>query len=123
MAPAGSLAVAAAAAPPHHGARATRTSSVVIEWTARERIDATTVVEREHALVTEVPDDDPAAAMARDRHTRRLQRAGRDYSATSQVSIQASTGSFDVAIALDVELDGPPHHSRRWHEVIARGLL
>lgn len=101
----------------------TRTSSVRIEWTARDRIDNTTLVDREYALVTDVPDDDPATARARGRHTSRLHRGGRCYAATSEVSIQASEESFDVAIALDVELDGRLYHSRRWHEVIPRELL
>ena len=78
-----------------------------------DRLDARSVVEREHSLVTTVNEDDPAAASVRGRHTSRLTRGDICYAATSNVSIQASEHRFDVAIALDVEINGRLHFSRR----------
>jgi predicted acyl esterase len=101
----------------------TRTATVTIEWESRSRGGESTVVERRYELVTEVRDDDPAAARARGRHVSRLHRGGRIYAATSEVSIEASESSFDVVIALDVEVDDRMHHQRRWHEIIGRELL
>jgi putative CocE/NonD family hydrolase len=101
----------------------TRASTVEIEWQSRERVDAWTVIEREYSLRATVREDDPARASARGRHTSRVLRGERCYSASSDVSIQAAERRFDVAIALDVALDGNLHGSRRWVEAIPRNLL
>ena len=87
------------------------------------RIDATTVVSREHELRTHVDADNPARATAYGRHSSTIRRPGSETTAISTIMIEGSKSQFHVTINLEIRVNGLQHHTRQWVQSIPRNLL
>jgi hypothetical protein len=90
---------------------------------ATERINETTVVDREYELNSLADADAPARTSALGRHTTRIRRPNASTEATSSVHIQGTATHFHVTVDLAVWVDGLLHHSRQWTESVPRQLL
>jgi predicted acyl esterase len=98
-------------------------SRVRIEDVREERINETTVVRRENALVAEVDAANPAGASAHGRHVSRIARPTQVTEGRSDVFVQASPTHFHVTIDLELEVNGSRHFAKHWVESIERELL
>lgn len=101
----------------------TRRARVHLVEDLRDRINATTTIERHYELWTEVDADDPAGAHARGLHRSTIHRLNTSTTATSAVAIQATASHLHVTIDLEVSIDGALHHHDAWVESIPRRLL
>jgi uncharacterized protein len=98
-------------------------SQVRIADTEDERINDTTLVQRESSLVADADPADPANASARGRHLSRIARPNSVVEGTSDIVIQGSATHFHVTIELELRMNGTLHHSKRWVESLPRILL
>jgi predicted acyl esterase len=98
-------------------------STVRIQDGSDQRIDDTTLVRREYTMTASVDPADPAGASARGRHVSRITRPTVVFEGSSDVSIQASSTHFHVAIDLELRVNETLHHSKRWVESVPRVLL
>jgi uncharacterized protein len=96
---------------------------VRIRERSEERINETTVVAREYALVALVNPADPADASAHGRHVSRIRRPNSETIGRSDVLVDASPTHFHVTIDLALEVNDAPHLTRRWVESVPRELL
>jgi len=98
-------------------------ASVVVAAVTRHRTPDGTLVERDCGCSAEVDPGDPAHATARGWHRCRSTQDGRTTSARADVTVASTADTFDVAIDLEVTVDGAIHATRQWRESIPRRLL
>ena len=87
------------------------------------RISPMTVFKRVSSGLFSVAPDDPAHASGTGRHVSRLVSPGMEIVSESNISIQASTTTFQIVISLLVTVNGTSIHHRRWIESVPRHLL
>ena len=80
-------------------------------------------IERDCGCVCEVDPANPAQVTARGWHACRSTYAGGTTAARADIEIASTADAFDVAIDLEVTVDGTVHATRRWVESIPRNLL
>ena len=98
-------------------------SRTSIHVEAEHRTPDGTRIERDCGCLCEVDPADPARVTARGWHRCRSTHEGRVTEARADVVIASTAEAFDVAIDLEVTVDGAVHATRRWVESIPRQLL
>jgi hypothetical protein len=87
------------------------------------RVDDTTVISRESAVVSQVDPKDPAHASAYGRNLHHIIRPNFVARASSDLTIQATATHFHITINLEVRVNEGLHFHKRWAESIARQLM
>jgi hypothetical protein len=99
-----------------------RVSSAIASVT-RHRTPDGTLIDRDCGCACEVHPADPAHVTARGWHACASTHHGRTTAARADVTVESDAETFEVAIDLEVRVDGAIHATRAWRESIPRRLL
>jgi hypothetical protein len=93
---------------------------VEIRHGAEERVNDTTVVERESWSNLDVNPFRPSDASARGKHVVRIVRPNHVTQSQADVAVQATATHFHIEIGLVVQVNGAQHFTKQWVESVPR---
>jgi len=96
---------------------------VRLQLETRSRIDPHTVVERRASSRFDLDPQDPSRTGASGRHVLRIRQSGQEFEGRSEIAITGSADHFQIAIGLNVFVNGTLHFQKHWNRSIPRRLL
>jgi hypothetical protein len=97
--------------------------STVVASVTRHQTPDGTQIDRDCGCICEVHPADPAHVTARGWHACASTLGERTTTARADVTVESDAEAFEVAIDLEVRVNGAAHATRAWRESIPRRLL